>query len=150
VKHVLHYRLSDGEIVRHVSCPEQSATENAKQISAEHAAVAVEDLPTAFSMSTHRVDVASREIVAKTASERAATKTTMAARMLPVTIANELARTDKTQLPDYPVSAAERSAWRAYRQALRDLSKADIAPAQKIERWPAAPDGYRPALLTKG
>jgi len=32
-----------------------------------------------------------------------------------------LAATDWTQMPDVPLTQAERDAWKAYRQALRDL-----------------------------
>lgn len=37
-------------------------------------------------------------------------------------IRSELTNTDKTQVPDYPISAEEREQWRTYRQALRDFT----------------------------
>lgn len=45
-----------------------------------------------------------------------------------------LAESDWTQLPDSPLSAEQRLAWAAYRQALRDLDMAGID-------WPVIPAG---------
>lgn len=54
-----------------------------------------------------------------------------------------LAATDYTQVLDFPCRDAERDAWRAYRQALRDL------PAQpgwpETVSWPAPPSNERGA-----
>ncbi len=36
-----------------------------------------------------------------------------------------LARSDVTQLPDYPLTDEQREAWRVYRQTLRDLPQSD-------------------------
>lgn len=48
-----------------------------------------------------------------------------------------LAACDWTQMPDSPVSDALRAAWRAYRQALRDVSRQAGWPAAVV--WPTAP-----------
>lgn len=46
-----------------------------------------------------------------------------------------LAASDYTQMSDAPLTAAQRNAWRSYRQSLRDLPAID--PASLI--WPTAP-----------
>jgi hypothetical protein len=48
-----------------------------------------------------------------------------------------LADTDWTQLSDVPLTDDERKAWTAYRQALRDLPKTAVDPAEVA--WPAPP-----------
>lgn len=50
-----------------------------------------------------------------------------------------LAASDYSQFPDYPISAAEREAWAAYRQALRDLPTTITNPADIA--WPVPPKG---------
>lgn len=47
-----------------------------------------------------------------------------------------LAASDYTQMPDAPLTAAQRNAWRSYRQSLRDLPATD--PASLV--WPTAPN----------
>lgn len=47
-----------------------------------------------------------------------------------------LMRCDWTQMPDADLSDDERAAWRAYRQALRDVTSQD-SPAAVV--WPSAP-----------
>lgn len=49
-----------------------------------------------------------------------------------------LAASDYTQMPDAPLTAAQRSAWRSYRQALRDLPATDLASLV----WPTAPNTH--------
>lgn len=44
---------------------------------------------------------------------------------------------DWTQVPDAPLNEAEREAWRAYRQTLRDMPETTEDPAQPI--WPTVP-----------
>lgn len=48
-----------------------------------------------------------------------------------------LAACDFTQMPDAPVTDAQREAWRVYRQALRDLPETNSDPASC--EWPIAP-----------
>ena len=45
---------------------------------------------------------------------------------------------DWTQLPDAPVSDAQRTAWRTYRQALRDLPEGVSDPLGQLD-WPVPP-----------
>lgn len=47
-----------------------------------------------------------------------------------------LAASDYTQMPDAPLTAAQRNAWRSYRQSLRDLPATD--PTSLV--WPTAPN----------
>ena len=49
-----------------------------------------------------------------------------------------LATCDWTQLPDAPVSDEMRTAWRTYRQALRDLPETITDPLVPVS-WPALP-----------
>ncbi|MBK0412987.1 phage tail assembly chaperone [Chromobacterium haemolyticum] len=48
-----------------------------------------------------------------------------------------LAASDKTQLPDAPYSAEQRSAWQAYRKQLRDMPES-VADLDHVS-WPALP-----------
>ena len=50
-----------------------------------------------------------------------------------------IAETDWTQLPDTALSDAQRAAWAAYRQALRDVfqNQPDVTPETVV--WPEAP-----------
>jgi hypothetical protein len=45
--------------------------------------------------------------------------------------------TDWTVLADAPLTAAQKTAWEAYRQALRDLPAQDVGPGDVV--WPIAP-----------
>jgi hypothetical protein len=45
--------------------------------------------------------------------------------------------TDWTVLADAPLTAAQKTAWEAYRQALRDLPAQDVGPGDVV--WPSAP-----------
>jgi hypothetical protein len=53
--------------------------------------------------------------------------------------AMRLAQSDWTQLPDSPLTAAQKAEWRKYRKALRDLP--DDQPGATIEtvEWPEPP-----------
>lgn len=51
--------------------------------------------------------------------------------------ASRLARCDWTQMPDAPLDEAARAAWRAYRQALRDVTARHASPDEVV--WPDAP-----------
>lgn len=44
---------------------------------------------------------------------------------------------DRTQIPDYPLSDDHRAAWAIYRQQLRDLPEATTDPATVV--WPTPP-----------
>lgn len=48
-----------------------------------------------------------------------------------------IAACDWTQMPDAPLTDAQRKAWAAHRQALRDLPKATKDPAAPV--WPKPP-----------
>lgn len=54
-----------------------------------------------------------------------------------------LAESDWTQLPDAPLDAAGREAWRAYRQSLRALPEQEGFPV--TVEWPVAPGAERAA-----
>jgi len=56
----------------------------------------------------------------------------------------ELRRTDPFMLPDYPIDDNAFDGWKAYRKALRDLSKGRNNPADMINAWPLPPDGADP------
>ena len=49
----------------------------------------------------------------------------------------KLAACDWTQIPDAPLSTAEKAAWATYRQALRDLPSNTTDP--RTPTWPALP-----------
>lgn len=57
----------------------------------------------------------------------------------------ELGATDKFAMHDYPVRAADRVAWTAYRKALRDASKGRATAAEMLSAIPLRPDGSDPA-----
>lgn len=48
-----------------------------------------------------------------------------------------ISASDWTVLPDAPLTVAEIDAWKAYRQALRDLPQTYATPAELV--WPSAP-----------
>ena len=50
-----------------------------------------------------------------------------------------LAASDKYALPDFPQPAAKRTAWLAYRKALRDLPGVTSNPLAAV--WPKPPQG---------
>lgn len=56
-------------------------------------------------------------------------------------IAACLAQSDRTQVPDFPISPETREHWRAWRQALRDLSRQHTAVAGIIQAFPPDPNG---------
>lgn len=49
-----------------------------------------------------------------------------------------LADSDRYMLPDYPIAAAQRTAWRKYRTELRVVTEQEHFPFEV--RWPPAPD----------
>lgn len=56
-------------------------------------------------------------------------------------IAGCLAQSDRTQVPDFPISDAARAEWRKWRQALRDISKRHDTAASMIRAFPPDPNG---------
>ncbi len=56
-------------------------------------------------------------------------------------IAGCLAQSDRTQVPDFPISDDAREAWRSWRKALRDLSKNHSTAAAMIRAFPPDPNG---------
>lgn len=65
-------------------------------------------------------------------------------------IAGCLMQSDVTQVPDFPISDADRQAWRLYRQALRDLSKQYKTAAAMIRAFPLDPNGVDHASMLRG
>lgn len=52
----------------------------------------------------------------------------------------KLAACDWTQLPGVPITAEQKTAWDAYRQALRDITDSvDFSKGDEID-WPVAPN----------
>lgn len=70
-------------------------------------------------------------------------------------ISEELASTDQYMVPDRPLLDQQRSAWIAYRQAIRDLSKPqdDLGRAftavEMVTAWPSRPDGVDPVAAIR-
>ena len=64
-----------------------------------------------------------------------------------------LAACDWTVLPDAPVAAEEQAAWKAYRQALRDLPQQEDAPwdgGGEQTPWPETPGGEQAQAAPDG
>jgi hypothetical protein len=60
----------------------------------------------------------------------------------------ELRATDEYIVWDRPMASELRDAWRAYRQALRDLGAAATA-AEMLKAWPIRPDGRDTAAMLR-
>lgn len=50
-----------------------------------------------------------------------------------------LAASDWTQLPDAPLTSAQREAWAEYRAALRDLPELGVPASELLDRFPTPP-----------
>ncbi|UFX41784.1 phage tail assembly chaperone [Bradyrhizobium sp. 41S5] len=102
----------------------------------------------------HMVDVAlvgpfqrpEDAIVARPDADKRALLIERLALAIVLAVSAELASTDQYMVPDRPV--ANRDAWAAFRQALRDLSSLSDAPTM-ARNWPARPDAgaARPQIL---
>lgn len=57
----------------------------------------------------------------------------------------ELRLTDPYMLEDFPITPEEKQAWRAYRQAIRDMGELPNARAM-LAAWPDRPDGNDPTM----
>ena len=138
MKHIIDYALKDGSIIGKLSTPIHTPFDVAGYGFVEY----IGDGWHNIGSGTHKIDLASKTVVALTTAEMAARN---APTQFDVTalIANELAASDKTQMPDCP--AAKSAGWAAYRQALRDLSKiASPTAANMLAAWPKRPDGVNP------
>lgn len=141
MRHIVHYRLSDGEIVA------QHRTLSDQIVPVGCGTLEVADTVNFFSPGDYCVDLKSQTMVAKTADQLAAIRAGALEQHVRSSIASELARTDCTQLADHP-AAPQRAAWATYRQALRDLSKKGLTGDQQLAAWPPAPDGrHSPVFL---
>lgn len=129
MKYVIHHAQT-GLILRHGVCPEEDAALQA--VPDGHALLILPDAHPPIDDTLHRVQGGA--IV-----ERAAEPVDMvaASRSLRLQRDHRLAASDWTQLPDAPLSANQRAAWAAYRQALRDLP-ANIPDAAN-PAWPTTP-----------
>lgn len=87
-------------------------------------------------MTTRPLWYTPEQIAAEEAAKKAATK---ANRMKAFRSRRDekLAESDWTQPPDSPLSAEQKAAWAAYRQALRDVP--ETANADGWVTWPAKP-----------
>jgi hypothetical protein len=130
----VHYRVADGEIFGWGSgfdpqaVPGEAITTFAEPFDPDPA--------------TQKIDLATGEVVAKTAAETAAFRRP-SLRDVAVAVFLELRRTDTFMISDYPMTGGERHQWIAYRQILRELA-GDVA--QRINAWPTAPDGLDPII----
>lgn len=88
--------------------------------------------------STQKVDLRNGRVIRKSAADCLPLRDVMDHE-----IQRELAATDFTQVLDSPFTDAEQVLWRAYRQALRDLSKLSSV-SQMVASWPKRPDGREP------
>ena len=59
-----------------------------------------------------------------------------------------LAACDWTQVPDSALSDEDRTAWRVYRQALRDITETFTSPSDVI--WPLFPGEEEPPAFEPG
>ena len=145
----LHYRLRDGEIMQQELTRSGSAIRGIKigagvpKPRPGCGVIEIKGSAGVFPSDRFFVDLNSKEIVEKSAEQKAAIGAANDAQKVRQAVTTELARTDQTQLADYPISDDERTAWRAYRQSLRDLSKKGFTVAQQIAAWPKAPDGRK-------
>jgi hypothetical protein len=140
--HVL-YLTHTGEIVGYESHPSDRLPDGVSRVTTE-----TDEMP---DRQKFIVDMSSLQIREMTAGE-------ITARLVPdanevnQAVMRELAFTDTFMPADRPLSDATRSAWVAYRQVLRDLSKPhDVndparrpAPVEMIVAWPTRPDGRDP------
>ena len=135
MNHIVHYRLSDGEIIaQHISSCAQPTPANCGALTIAGSAGVI-------SHQLYCVDLESQTVVAKNADQLAAIRAGALEQHVRSSIAAELLRTDCTQLPDYPITPEMRAAWTTYRQALRDLSKWGYSGDQQMTAWPVSPDG---------
>lgn len=91
-------------------------------------------------ISTRRVDVTTRTLI-EVAPEVQRHEVDQA-------IFNELSNTDQYVISDRPMTRPKRAAWKAYRQALRDLSKLPSV-TDMLAAWPMRPDGTDTAAHLK-
>jgi hypothetical protein len=134
---VIHYHRVTGEIRNWGS--DDGATES---FNGPDYAIAHFDAWQDVDPTRHKIDVVTQTLAEQSPAERDA-------HMVPqvkAAIAGELAATDQFMMPDRPLSDNARAAWRAYRQALRDL---DGTAAHMLQTWPARPDGADPVAFLK-
>jgi hypothetical protein len=133
----VHYRQVDGEIVGW-----ETGTLDPTPIG-EGTAILYAQLERAPDPLAHKVDVATLEIVEKSAAEKSAA-VAPTKRDLETAIFRTLQSTDHTMLPDRDDIAPQTLvAWKAYRKALRNLSKGNPAPTPDamVAAWPLDPNG---------
>lgn len=143
-RHHLLYRTETGAIFGVETSP-------SKVLPAGWGSISVDDQGVLPTSKTHRIDVTTdpHVMVELTAAERADADKPSDIEVV-ARIAQELAGTDQFMVPDRPITGDQRSAWTAYRQELRDLSKADLArgrvrtTVEMVQDWPVRPDGTDP------
>ena len=135
----VYYRPGDGEI---------HSWDNGSPVEKPGCVVSVIVVPdvSAFSPNpaTHRIDPQTGEIVDKTPLERQiAARPTMDE--IKSARASALAASDAMMMPDRELSEDTIEAWKAYRKALRDLTKdengAPRSAMEMFEAFPLAPNG---------
>jgi len=135
MKFFIHYRTADGEISGW-----GNGYDPIDPIDVDHAVAFFAEAVTP-DPETQKIDPATGELIDKTPAE---VHQARRPRLIDVQAAiyQELARTDKFMISDYPVDDFERDAWRNYRKTLREL-RGD--PVDMVKGWPKPPTGDDPA-----
>lgn len=107
-----------------------------REASAQAAQNAVRDADIAWEQARR---AASAALVGALAAEIAAADFEVAMATIRTARDALLAKCDWTQVSDAPLSAAEKTAWKTYRQALRDYPETVVDPAAPPP-WPGSPD----------
>lgn len=128
-KYHIHYHTSDGRI--------QICDSNPAPITVDGLGFLTLYADHHPDITAEKIDLQSLTLVKMTAPDQ-----TPSLNEVKGAIVRELHATDgmANPPPDRPV-AQPASAWLAYRQALRDLSKRRLSPAEMVSEWPMRPDG---------
>lgn len=120
MKHFVVYRVDNGEVVRSGQCRDDDLAAQGGE------GLEVLELPVALDPDLHRV------AGGRARPKGGATKPNDEAQ-LRAQRDKLLRESDWTQLPDSPLSGADKTKWQTYRQQLRDL------PQQANPKWPVRP-----------
>lgn len=129
MKYVIHH-AETGIILRHGACPPEDA--GLQEVPVAHALLTLSDAHPPIDDTIHRISAGAVVVRMPAPADPAEILRSLRRRR-----DRRLAASDWTQLPDAPLSAAERGAWAAHRQALRDLPTQTPDPAKPV--WPQPP-----------